>query len=141
MSRVTDIAGRAGWSLLIAFLVVPAVWPLLSLLASATELAAVVVPNWLLLVPSLIVGVIVEEAYDGPEELLLPTALLTVSLFVGFQWLVGLWGQNVISLQLLAATVFVYLAAVSCAIAIVFETDLRQRIVSHYDGPDAATGE
>lgn len=130
MSRATAIAVRVSRTLLIAVLVSPAVWPLGDLIASANELTSVVVPNWVLWIGVLGVAFVLEETYDGPTERLLPTALLTAVLFVGVQWLVGLRELNVISIRLLAANAFVYLAALSSAITLVFDTALRQRIAS-----------
>ncbi|QSW99495.1 hypothetical protein [Haloterrigena alkaliphila] len=137
MSRATDAAGRAVWALLIAVLVSPALLPLGELLTSAGELTGVVVPNWVLVVVALAVGFVLEETYDGPEERLFHAALLIVILFVAFQWLVGLWGLNVISMRLLVADALVYLAAVSAGVALVFRTDLRERVATRTGGTDA----
>lgn len=141
MSRATDVAVRVGRALLLAVLVSPAVWPLGDLLTSASDLTGVVVPNWALPIGVLGVAFLLEETYDGPEERLLPAALLTAVLFVGLQWLVGLREANAVSMRLLAADAFVYLAALSSAMALVFETALRQRIASLFGSetvdPDA----
>lgn len=141
MSRATDVAGRVGRTLLIAVLVSPAVWPVGELFTSAGELTGAAVPNWVLPIGVLGVAFALGETYGGPTERLLPTALLTAVLFVGAQWLVGLRGANAISMRLLAANALVYLAALSGAIAITFETGLWQRITSRFGGADVDTGE
>lgn len=136
MTPAIDFVGRAGRTLLMAFFVSPALWPIERGITSAAELAGVPLADWILLVPLLAVGIVIAEAYDGPAEVVLPTALLVVILFVGFQWLVGLRGLDVVSMRLLAANAFVYLASVSCAVAVVFETALYHRITGFY-GIDA----
>lgn len=141
MSRATDVAGRVGRTLLIAVLVSPAVWPLGELLASASGLTGVTVPNWALPIGVLGVAFVLEETDDGPTERLLPTALLTAVLFVAAQWLVGLRGANAVSMRLLAANALVYLAALSGAIAIPFETGLWRRITSRFGGADVDASE
>ncbi|NUC71403.1 hypothetical protein HTZ84_03610 [Haloterrigena sp. SYSU A558-1] len=131
MSRATAAAKKAGWTLLFAFLVAPAVAPVRDLLESAAELAGGPRLDWLAILLLLLVGFVLAETYDGPIALLLPTALLVAVLYVAVQWLVGLRGANAISLRLLAATGLGYLAALTGAIAIVFETDLRHRLAAY----------
>lgn len=130
MSRATEVAKKAGWTLVFAFLVSPAVAPIRDLLESATELAGGPRVDWLAMLLLLLVGFVLAETYDGPIALLLPTALLVAILYVGVQWLVGLWGANAVSMRLLAADALAYLAALFGAIAIVFETDLRHRLAA-----------
>lgn len=134
MSRAGDVAGRVGWTLSIAFLVSPAFAPIRELLASATELTGTPTPQWVPLVLLLAVGFVLAETYEGPTTVLLPTAILTALLFVGLQRLVGLSELDVISMQLLVANALVYLAALSSAVAIVFETSARERVIGLISG-------
>ncbi|WP_126661452.1 hypothetical protein [Haloterrigena salifodinae] len=131
MSRATAALKKAGWTLLFAFLVAPAVAPIRGLLESAAELAGGPRLDWLAIGLLLLVGFVLAETYDGPIALLLPTALLVAILYAAVQWLVGFRGANAISLRLLAAAGLGYLAALTGAIAIVFETDLRHRLAAH----------
>lgn len=140
MSRRMELAGRAGWAVLIALLVSPAVVPGLTLLTTAAELRGAAVPGWVLLGIVLAVGVVVSETYDGLEELLLPTALLSLVLFAALQWVAGLWDLQVVSMRVLAAEALVYLAAVAAAIVIVFQTRLRRRLEARLGGEHANTG-